>query len=205
MKEFFSLSTRRGVITLGVISSLVTTGVLKYSPFLLDWLGDSSVSLITRFVDDRMRKAALLEFTDYSYFIALFVLIATVVIWWELSSTLKKRLILKTGDEPIPPKPPVQDLSRGSKLALRAGTYTVWCYLLLAFIHLIGEVITMNAMVDFRHHMRILSPYFVEGQEKAIISRWSQIQSYSDYQRIYRDLESVAKANSIKLKPNHMY
>lgn len=205
MKELFSISTRKGVITLGVISSLITTFILKYSSHFLDWLGTSSLSIITKFIDSRIKKAATLESTDYSYFLIIFVFVIAAIVWWGVTGAINKKLLQQSAECQNLKEPQKQELDRSSKILLKAGTYLIWIYFLLGFFYLFGDVFTKNAITDFRHHMRILAPYMTEHQKDEIISQWSLMQRFDEYQAVYKKLNEVAGKNKIQLKPNHMY
>ena len=187
-------------------SSLVASTIWEYAPRFLDWFGTSSISLIISFIDSRIKKAAVLEFTDYSYFLILLTLIVFALFWWEVSRLLKKKILTsQTNEDKEKDEGDNKKFTIKSKILLYFLNYLIWTYFLVAFTYVIGDVITMNSIIDFRHHMRILAPYIIQEEKNKIISQWSLMQNFSDYKDIYTKLNKIAEQHNITLKPNKMY
>jgi hypothetical protein len=63
----------------------------------------------------------------------------------------------------------------------------------------------LSLISSFRQHMRILSPYVSEQDEKMLYSKWSLMNSREDYVQIYERLNAIALKNGITLPKNRIY
>jgi hypothetical protein len=93
-----------------IFYSLVATAVWTYSPTVLSWLGNSSLSYFTNFIDSRYAKAATLEASNYSYFIVLIIFVGLAIGWFEVSGKIRKNLTqnnksnsINKNDDTLPP------------------------------------------------------------------------------------------------------
>lgn len=63
----------------------------------------------------------------------------------------------------------------------------------------------LSLISSFTRHMRVLGPYMSPAQERVLYSEWALMESKADYDRIYLQLETIAKKNAIRLPENKIY
>lgn len=209
MKKFIDKihsDVRLSAIFYGVISSLAATALWTYSWAVLTVAGEYSFGLLVGFIDSRYAKAATLEPTNYSYFIIAFLFIIVAIGWFEISERIKKELKSKPEPEPINIESgDNEEMPSWIPKAFLAVRLIVLFYLFNGLLFIAGEVVVINAISDFKQHVRIINPYISNEEKEVIISQWSQMRNLEDYNKVYEGLISVAKENDLKLYKNRSY
>jgi len=72
-------------------------------------------------------------------------------------------------------------------------------------LYFAGEAIVLNAITDFKQYVRIVTPYIEPKEKELLISDWSQMREFADYNNIYKKLAEIAKVNNLKLYKNKQY
>ncbi|GLS26170.1 hypothetical protein [Marinibactrum halimedae] len=198
---------RLSAIFYGVISSLMATVLWSYSWSILTWAGSYSFGWLKGFVDSRYAKAATLESTNYSYFLMIIFFVVIVIGWLEISGRIKKKL--KENKQSNPPEEKPLNInsdtpSWASKVFLLVRVMVLF-YLLNGLLYIAGEVTVLNVILDFKQHMRIITPYISQEKKDMMISSWSQMRGVDDYNKVYEELLSVAKDNNLTLYRNRTY
>lgn len=201
--------TRSAAVFYGVIASLLASAVIKYSPFALTITGQYTLGALTNFIDSRYAKAATLEHTNYSYFLLTVIFAVIVIAWMEISSKIKKNLKKSTDsaaseveesfDKPNPETP------KWVPKAFLVARIIIWLHLSWGLLYVAGEATVLNAITDFKQHVRIVTPYIEPKEKDLLISDWSQMRELADYNNIYKRLAEIAKENDLKLYKNKQY
>ncbi|HEY0922737.1 hypothetical protein [Rheinheimera pacifica] len=191
----------------GVISSLFATALWNYSWSALTWLGDYSFGLLKGFIDSRFVKAATLESTNYSYFLIILIFIVIGIGWFEISARVKNNLKSTQDNTKVDGQSDSSkiDIPIWAPKAFLAIRMIVSLFLLSGLLFIAGEVTVLNAINDFKQHVRIITPYVTREQKDMIISNWSQMRSLEDYNKVYEKLLTVAEENNLKLYKNRAY
>jgi hypothetical protein len=186
----------------GALGSFAVWLIVEHSGNALLFLGNGVLSGLTGYIDSRYQKAAILQNTEYSYFILSFIFVIVAVAWSEISSNItsdlkqKKVKVDKKKDKPLP---------KWAPLVFLIAKLLIWFYLLFGLLFLSGESIVLNATSDFKQHVRIIAPYINEQKEEELLSEWSLMQSADDYNEVYKTIIEIAKDNSLILKKNRHY
>jgi len=201
--------TRSAAVFYGVIASLLASAVIKYSPLVLTITGQYTLGALTNFIDSRYAKAATLEHTNYSYFLLTVIFVIIVIAWMEISNKIKNNIKNSTNlavseveeslDKPSPETP------RWVPKAFLVARTIIWLHLSWGLLYVAGEAIVLNAITDFKQHVRIVGPYIEPKEKELLISDWSQMRGLADYNSIYKKLAEIAKINDLKLYKNKQY
>jgi hypothetical protein len=89
--------------------------------------------------------------------------------------------------------------------AFKLVNIIVYIYLAYGLLLIAGESTILNSITDFNQHMRILTPYMSGHDRDLLISEWSQMRGFDDYQNIYGKIIEIAEINDLKLYRNHHY
>jgi len=212
MKELWkriNSDTRLAAVFYGVIASLLATAVIKHSPTALTIISQYTLGALTNFIDSRYAKAATLEPTNYSYLLLTVLFVAIVIAWMEISSKIKKNLkkptilTISTEEESIEKSKP--ENPKWVPKAFLGFRIIIWLHLSWGFLYVAGEATVLNAITDFKQHIRIVSPYIESKEKDLLISDWSQMRKLDDYNDIYKKLVEIAKENDLKLYKNKQY
>ena len=189
----------------GAVGSILATALLAFAPSFVEWLKTSSLGMLIDFVNARYVRAATLEGANYSFFVLTAAFIAFAVLWLEIASRIKKRLLGLNGqnsdDESEKKEPPPWV----KNIAYIFVQFIIPLYLLYGLVQISGEVIVLNAITDFKQHILIVKPYISKDENDKLLSQWSQMRSVDDYNKVYEQLVAVAKKNGLKLYKNRMY
>ena len=199
MKRIHS-DNRVATVFYGAIGSLLASALIKYSPAILNWLGEYTFSFLRDFIDSRYAKAATLEPTDYSYFLLALILVFFIIAWMEISSMIKKKQSLK--------KPKDNKKTYNPKLEYFMFLLTrivVWFFIGWALLYVAGESLVLNSVTNFKQHIRIVTPYIDQNAKELLISEWSQMKTADDYIQVYDKLIERAKENNLELYRNKQY
>lgn len=201
--------TRSAAVFYGVIASLLASAVIKYSPLALTVIGQYTLGVLTNFIDSRYAKAATLEPTNYSYYLLAVIFVVIVIAWIEMSSKIKKNLKKSETSTALSAEEPANDSSPETskwvpKLFLGARII-IWLHLSWGFLYVAGEATVLNAITDFKQHIRIVTPYIEQKEKDLLISDWSQMREIADYNNIYKKLVEIAKEHNLKLYKNKQY
>ncbi|MCD4502143.1 hypothetical protein [Chromobacterium vaccinii] len=192
-------------IIYGAVGSIAASAIWLLAPLLGSWLATSSWDVLVRYINHRYEAAATLEPVNYSFFVLTVIFVVVAILWFETAGRLKK--MLYHANEPKPTS--IEEAREPSKFAKAISygliQFVVPLYLLYALVQISGQVITLNAITDFKQHMRILAPYITAGDSAQLYSKWSQMRTTDDYDAIYKHLSEVAKAHSLHLPRNHTY
>ncbi len=209
MKEFWRRlhsDNRIATVFYGAIGSLLASAIIKYSPSALAVVGEYTFGFLTKFIDSRYAKAATLEPTNYSYFLLALIFVVIVIAWMEISGAIKKSLSEKSAQEVEEPE------NKGSAqppkwvpAAFVGIRILVWFYLAWGLLYVAGESTVLNAITDFKQHVRIVSPYIESKEKDLLLSEWSQIRGIEDYNNIYKNLIKISKENDLTLYRNRQY
>ncbi|GIU52009.1 hypothetical protein TUM4438_43530 [Shewanella sairae] len=184
----------------GAAGSLAVWLIVEHSGTILLYLGSGALSSLTDYVDSRYEKAAMLQPTNYSYYILTLFFVAVTVIWAGTSSRMNlnkpKEKETSNSNKPIP---------KWAPFLVAFINIIVWFWLSFVLLFLAGESMVLNATSDYTQHMRIIAPYIDSQKEENILSSWSQMNSIDDYNKIYLELNEIAKENNIVLKRNRQY
>lgn len=199
---------RLSAIFYGVTSSLVATTLWNYSWLFLNFVGEYSFGFLQGFVDSRYAKAATLEITNYSFFMIAISFIVMAIGWFEISKKIKKDFNRKQED--CEDKDISKERSENIPHWVAQKVFLIMriiisIFLLNGLLFITGEVIVLNAISDFKQHLRIVTPYLDDKEKDLIISDWSQMRSLDDYNEVYKVLLEVAKENKLKLYRNRTY
>lgn len=187
----------------GAIGSIAASAIWALAPPFGDWLAHSSWGVLVDFVNTRYARAATLQPLNYSFFMITIGLVVCAVLWLEIATKAKK-VLLGTGEHmlPAPKAEPPRLVKTVAYIFIR---FVIPLYILYALIQLAGEVIVLNAITDFKQHLRIVTPHLDINEKDLILSQWSQMRTIDDYNKIYERLVAVAHEKNIKLYKNHMY
>lgn len=199
---------RLSAIFYGVTSSLVATTLWNYSWLFLNFVGEYSFGFLQGFVDSRYAKAATLEITNYSFFMIAISFIVMAIGWFEISKKIKKDFNRKQED--CEDKDISKERSENIPHWVAQKVFLIMriiisIFLLNGLLFITGEVIVLNAISDFKQHLRIVTPYLDDKEKDLIISDWSQMRNLDDYNEVYKVLLEVAKENKLKLYRNRTY
>lgn len=194
---------RIATVFYGAIGSLLATAISKYSPAGLAVVGEYTFGFLTKFIDSRYAKAATLEPTNYSYLLLALIFVVIVIVWMEISGAIKKNFIEKTEKE-------VEDQTNKEKsphpkwvpAAFIGVRMLVWFYLAWGLLYVAGESTVLNAITDFKQHIRIVSPYIEPKEKDMLLSEWSQMRGLEDYNNIYKKLIDISETNDLTLYRN---
>lgn len=209
MKEFWKRlhsDNRVAAVFYGAIGSLLASAIIKYSPSALAVVGEYTFGFLANFIDSRYAKAATLEPTNYSYFLLALIFVVIVIAWMEISGAIKKKLSERSSqvvEEPknnVIAKPP-----KWVPAAFVGIRVFVWFYLAWGLLYVAGESTVLNAMTDFKQHVRIVSPYIEPGEKDLLLSEWSQMRGVEDYNNIYKKLSEISKDNGLTLYRNRQH
>ena len=209
MKEFWRRlhsDNRITTVFYGAIGSLLASAIIKYSPSALTVVGEYTFGFLTDFIDSRYAKAATLEPTNYSYFFLALIFVVIAIAWMEISGAIKKRLSEKSTQQVEEPKD--NDIEKKPKWvpAVFIGVrILVWFYLAWGLLYVAGEATVLNAITDFKQHLRIVSPYIESKEKDLILSEWSRIRGLEDYNNVYKRLIEISKDNDLTLYRNRQY
>ena len=78
-------------------------------------------------------------------------------------------------------------------------------YFVLYISIYLQDYIEHSIISSFQQHVRILSPYLKDGDEKILYSKWSAMESESDYNSIYFLLDGYAREHNLILPKNRIY
>ncbi len=190
-------------IIYGAIGSIVASALWALAPIVTNWLASSSWIVLVNFINYRYEAAATLESMNYSFYVltALFVVVA--VLWFEIAGRLKKKLFGPSEPSVVVE---VKEPSPATKWVLYIFIqFVIPLYLLYALVQISGQVVTLNAITNFKQHMRIVAPYITQEESNQLLSKWSQMRTVEDYDAIYKRLSEVAKANGARLPRNNLY
>ena len=209
MKELWEKihsDNRMATVFYGAIGSLLASAIIKYSPSALALVGEYTFGLLAKFIDSRYTKAATLEPTNYSYFLLALIFVVIVIAWMEISGVVKKNLdglpvseVEKSKNNPIT-KPP-----KWVPKTFFAARILVWFYLGWGLLYVAGESTVLNAVTDFKQHVRIVSPYIEPEEKDLLISEWSQMRGVEEYNEIYKKLIEIAKEHDLTLYRNRQH
>jgi len=185
----------------GAIGSILASIIWALAPALKDWLGNSTVGILVDFVNHRYIRAATLEPVNYAFFMLTVALAVSAALWFEIAATIRRRHLEADSDTPLRSEPP----KRAKRLVYVAVNLTVSGYLLYGFFQVAGEVIVLNAITDFKQHIRIITPYITQAEKDNLLSDWSQMRTIDDYNNIYKRMTGIAQQSNVKLYRNRMY
>ncbi|MGX9417663.1 hypothetical protein ACWU4D_09955 [Vibrio sp. WJH972] len=209
MKEFWKkLYSDNRIVTVfyGAIGSLLASAIIKYSSAGLAVVGEYTFGFLTKFIDSRYAKAATLEPTNYSYLLLALIFVVIVIAWMEISRAIKKTLSDKAEkkveeqnnkEKSSPPKW-VPAIFIGMRML-------VWFYLAWGLLYVAGESTVLNAITDFKQHIRIVSPYIEPKEKDILLSEWSQMRGLEDYNNVYKKLIDVSEKHDLTLYRNRQY
>jgi cell division protein FtsL len=127
----------------------------------------------------------------------------------EISSKIKKNLkkptiqTIFTEKESI--EKPNPENSKWVPKAFLGFRIIIWLHLSWGFLYVVGEATVLNAITDFKQHIRIVAPYIESKEKDLLISDWSQMRKLDDYNDIYKKLIEIAKENDLKLYKNKQH
>jgi hypothetical protein len=209
MKEFWRKlhsDNRIATVFYGAIGSLLASAIIKYSPAVLSVVGEYTFGLLTKFIDSRYAKAAALEPTNYSYFLLALIFVVTVIAWMEISGAVKKSLSKKAEKEiEEPEKKEKSPHPKWVSAAFVGIRMLVWFYLAWGFLYVAGESTVLNAITDFKQHIRIVSPYIEPKEKDMLLSEWSQMRGLEDYNNIYKKLIDISDKHNLTLYRNRQH
>ena len=204
MLKKINSNSKAFTIVYGAIGSIVASAILHLAPIIADWLAGSSWGVIVNFINHRYEAAATLEPMNYSFFILMALFVVITMLWFEIAGRLKKKLF-GTSERSVPIEV-IDGPSRTAKVVLYSFIqFVIPLYLLYILVQISAQVVTLNAITDFRQHMRIVAPYITEEESKQLFSKWSQMRTVEDYDAIYKRLSQVAESNKVRLPKNHLY
>lgn len=197
---------RTAAVFYGAIGSLLASAIVKFSPSALAFLGDNTFGVLANFIDSRYAKAATLEPTNYSYFIFVLMFVVVVIAWMEISGAFKKTLRGKSTEELEEEKNKnMAKIPKWVPAAFVGFRIFVWFCLAWGFLYVAGEAMVLNAITDFKQHVRIVSPYIETKEKELLLSEWSQMRGIEDYNDIYKNLIEISKVNGLILYKNKLY
>jgi len=188
----------------GALGSFAVWLIVEFSGTVLLYLGTSTLSFLTGYINSRYARSATLQNTTYSYFILSLIFVVVAFAWANISSKISSSL-KEPEDKNINKDAKVKPTPKWVPHGFLLVKIMVWFYLLMALFFLAGESIVLNATSDFRQHMRIIAPYISDQEEEAIFSEWSQMDTLEDYNNIYKNIIPVAKDQQLLLRRNHHY
>jgi hypothetical protein len=184
-------------IVYGAIGSIVASVLWVLAPTLGVLIANSGWSILVSFINQRFEAAATLEPVNYSFFLLTALFIVVVILWFEISGKAKKKLL---GKQELDTITQFKEPSRFMRLSLYFFIQLLMpLYLIYVLFQVSGQVVTLNAISDFKQHMRIVAPYITLEEEKQILSKWSLMKSFEDYESINRRLIEIVKANDLSL------
>jgi hypothetical protein len=208
MKELWKKihsDTRLAAVFYGAIGSLLASAIIKYTPLLLSWLGGNAFGLLTKFIDSRYAKAATLETTNYSYFLLVLIFVLIVVAWVEISGTIKRDLGAPVKEEKKKTKEPNKETPKWVSKYFLGVRIFIWFYLAWGLLYIAGESMVLNAVTDFKQHVRIVSPYIDPKEKDMLVSEWSQMRSLDDYNGVYKKMIEISEEHELTLYRNGIY
>jgi len=185
----------------GAVGSILASLIWAFAPSLGDWLASSTLGVLIDFVNACYIRAATLEPVNYSFFVLTAILVVFAVLWFEIAGRMKKSLLGTQDDEPENKEPPPWM----KKVAYFFVQFVIPLYILYGLFQISGEVIVLNAITDFKQHILIVTPYIEREEKEKLLSRWSQMRSIDDYNKVYERLVALAKEHNLKLYKNRMY
>ena len=190
-------------IAIGIFSSYVASFLFSYSPYFLRFLSQYSLGLLTGFVDAKVKQAATLESINYSFYILviLFVLISFFYIFLLCLQPKIKAEKNKMNSEIAKEK----RNNKKEKIFRLLINFVIIIFFIIGFFFIMGESMVLNDISNFKHNLRILTPYMSGTEKDMIISEWSQMDSFDDYRNVYNKLNEIAKNQNIKLQFNRFY
>lgn len=203
MKELwnkFKQDKRLEMVFYGATGSLVATAIGKYSPEILSFLGEYTYGLLENFIDSRYLKAAGLEPTNYSFLILSLIFIIVCIAWFEISGKVTNALSKK--DDNLDENEITKNNNEPSKWVPASFFFAktfIYSYLAWGLLLILGEVMILNSITNFKQHIRIVTPYISQSEKDMLMSEWSQMQGLNDYNIVYEKLIEIAKENDLKL------
>ena len=186
-----------------IVGGVVATAVFVYflDP-ILHFFGNCllrlSASLFHTYYNRIYAQAAHLETQDYAFLLLVTVGMMPLICFFILDV---QYLVRRTRHGASPDKPPTKSNFRTRLLLL-----IVTAIFMLTFTVIAAANYTQLSLISsFRQHMRILSPYVSEQDEKMLYSKWSLMNSREDYVQIYERLNAIALKNGITLPKNRIY
>ncbi|HCE1609394.1 TPA: hypothetical protein NJY97_004589 [Vibrio parahaemolyticus] len=197
------LKQHKAAIYCGIIASLII--IYAIEP-LLGWVIEFvsyALSLLGLAYKDRLyQNLATMESTNYAFLLSVVFVIAPVVLASLFMLAEHVKNIVSDEDRKTSSSP----RKKGSLLLTRRSKVVslIMCMFFVVNILVGIDIIARyqfhwDNLTRFNHHMRIVTPYLEPGEKEMIISDWSRMRNESDYDEIYKSLESIAKANKLIL------
>ena len=179
-----------------LVGSILYSLLNLVSSQFLRFLSKYSLGLLTNFVDAKIRQAATLETMNYSFFIlvllflSLFLLVFLIYMRKDKINQIRNEIIKGNSSNKI------------KKVLGILFNLGIIIFFLCGMLFVMGESMILNDIANFKHNLRILSPYMTVTEKEMIISEWSRMNSFSDYKNIYKKLNKLAKDQNLELHYN---
>jgi hypothetical protein len=186
----------------GIITGLIASALFLYflDP-ILKFIGTLVFNVFSHvssaYLDRLFAKAALGVAPEPS----LLIFGVMIGIFTGVVATTIFSLRGKNQDDEEPGEKPKRHF-RGLRLAL---SLFMGVMVLVNFHYFWGTWFQFKLVTSFDQHIRAVAPYMNDHDEKLLKSRWTQMKSRRDYDKIYEDLRQIAATNNITLPDNLIY
>ena len=193
-------------IKVGVISSLIASVLFLYllDPilrFLSNIVFFVSDKVSSYFVDKLYQEIAIGR-TDYS--LTLLVMI-NITLMGIINLVIVQKIKLKKKTTEIEdPERKEEARSVSPKAPQSFYILTLILFNLLLVLQLVSSHIKISSINTFDQYVRIITPYIDNSEKQILISRFSSMKTYSDFNTIMRDIKIIASGNKISL-PEQKY
>ncbi len=189
-------------IKYGVISSIIATFIFLYllEPILhiLSSLLFFASNKISSLFIDRLYQEIAAGKSDYS--------LTQMVLFISLIGIISTRILIKPirreqaqDEDKIENEKPKKDkVKLKSKLLRLSLLVLIWLVLTL---QLVSSHIKISTINTFDQYIKILTPYIDQGEKDILVSKFSSMQSYNDYEKIMAEIDRKSKENGVKLPP----
>ncbi|MDN3593275.1 hypothetical protein [Zunongwangia endophytica] len=201
MKNFFEKINRNSLLA-GIIGTILFIYFLQP---ILEFVGNSIVIFyksISQSLYNRVFEEMAFGKPDYDFIIIL--LFNGIVLSFALGAFIATVIPRKIKKEEIKGKKKKQqgeknEAKNRKNLTLRKVFYGVFFLSTLFFISL--SYIKHTYIQSFEQKIRIITPYINTLNKDMLISNFSRMKNYDDYQKIINEIEKIEEKNNIEL-PN---
>jgi len=194
------------VIVYGVTSSLFASllflyfldPILKFVGYLVLNVG---ASIFESYIDRLVRQASLMSGPDPAFSVLL-LLIGTT---WFLSIIATLYMVFKESKRLSSIKLKTSKILDNKKFFNSIVIILSIGLTITSFMLIFGTAHQKKIITSFDQHLVAIAPYTTEQNIISLKSRFAQMESRADYNKIYAELETIAKKNNVKLLDNYVY